>query len=127
MCIAVAGEHVEYDDVEQTDDFCRGHISPRYIEHVLQGRPASSGLVGLILSGWRLTQSLAVILLVQPATTTADIRAVVSLHEQIGPLASCAGCYFRRRNSHTFCQRQAECLVLNAARQTRRVRLENVC
>ena len=39
MCIAIAREHIEYDHVEQTDDFGRRHVSPRYVEHVLQGRP----------------------------------------------------------------------------------------
>src|SRR5947207_432797 len=116
MRIAVACEHVNYDHVEQTDDFSRGHISPCYIEHVLEGRPANSGLVGLVLCGWRLTQGLAIILLVQPATSVSGIYSVVTLHEQIGPQPGSASCDFRRRNSHAFCQGQAERLVLNAAR-----------
>src|SRR5262245_32321773 len=102
MCIAIAGEHIEYDHVEQTDDLGRRHMSPRYVEHVLQGRPGSSCLVGFVLGEWWRAQGLAIILLVQATTTAADISSVVSLHKQIGSFASSAGCHFRRRNSHAF-------------------------
>src|SRR5215467_9222883 len=126
MCISIAGEHVEYDHVEQTDDLGWGHMSPRYVEHIFYGRPASSCLVGFVFGGWRRAQGLTIVLLVQATTTAAGIGSVVSLHKQIGSFASLASCHFRRRNSHTFCQRQAKRLVLNTAGQTRRVRLENV-
>src|SRR5215472_433910 len=126
MCISIAGEHGEYDHVEQTDDLGWGHMSPRYVEHIFYGRPASSCLVGVVFGGWRRAQGLAIVLLVQATTTAADIGSVVSLHKQIGSFASSAGRDFRRRNSHALCQRQAERLVLNTARQTGRVRLENV-
>src|SRR5215469_13908351 len=121
MCVGITREHVEYDHVEQTDDFGRRHMSPRDVEHISHGRPASACLVGFVLGGWRCAEGLTIVLLVQAATTAAGIRSVVPIHKQISSFAGLASCYFRRRNSHASCKRQTKRLVLNPAGQTPRV------
>ena len=79
MSVGVAGENIDHDHIEQTHDIGRGHVPPRYLKHVLQGRSTNSGLVGFVLGGWRLPERLAIILLVQATPTAADISSVVSL------------------------------------------------
>jgi hypothetical protein len=49
MRVGVAGKDIDYDHVEQTDNIGRWHIPPRYLKHILQGRPANSRLVGFVL------------------------------------------------------------------------------
>src|SRR5262249_51688539 len=95
-------------------------------EHVFQGRPGNSGVVGLVFGGWRRSERLAIVLLVQATPTAALIGSIVSLRQQIGASAGLAGGDVRRRDFHSSRQSEAECLVLNAARKTLRIRLENV-
>src|SRR5262249_43303407 len=62
-------------------DIDRGQMPPCQLKHVLQRRPANPGLVRFVLRGWRLSERLAIILLVQATPTTVDIRSIVSLHK----------------------------------------------
>jgi hypothetical protein len=101
-------------------------VPPRYIEHIFQARPANSHLVRLVFGRWRLPERLAIVLLVQSPPAVGGIDSVVSLHKQVRAFARLPGGDSRRRDLHTFCQCQAERLVLNTAPQTRRFRLETI-
>src|SRR5215467_4051613 len=101
-------------------------MPPGNFKHVLDGWPAKSGLVGLILGGWQRPECLAIILLMQTTPTASHIGSVESFHKQEGSVAGFTGGDIRRRDFHAACQRQAEGLVVNPAWQARRIRLEDM-